>query len=145
MADREEDDRTGPKPPDGGLGGNIPVPPQPPPAPLLRMLAFIAALAGVIAGLLGYDLVLLVLCALSAVFNGLSLVLGRGPIAQQGGLGGNIPVPPRPIFIYLALLAAVAGVIAGLLGRADLLLILCGASAILTLIGLLTERARASR
>ena len=89
--------RIGPRTQEGGTGGSIGVggPPRPP-QPTFQVLALVAATAGVIAGLLGYDSVLLILCGLSAVFNLIALLQPR----LQGGMGGSIgvggPPPPPP-------------------------------------------------
>ena len=70
---------------------------------------------------------------------------GRGPITPEGGgTGGTIPVGgppprPRPIFQFLALIAAIAGIIAGLLGYCGVLLFFCALSALFNLIGIVLK------
>lgn len=92
MPEREGDSRIGPRTQSGGIGGEVGVPPRPSPPPAtFQILALVAAIAGVIAGLLGYDSVLLIFCGLSAVFIAISLL-----VKQTGGIGGEVGVPPKP-------------------------------------------------
>lgn len=58
---------------------------------------------------------------------------GHGPKPTDGLDGGDPHVPPIPRPRYIEIVAlglAAVGVVAGLLGKDDLLLILCGASAV---------------